>query len=181
MNYYAMQVVTTQEGKFLRRAAYYMETNGLAGGEAGRLIVPRRALTIRKRGVVKNTESPIFPGYVFLETESMAPRMYWLLKRIEGFCRFLKDNHNIEPLTGTDAELFLHFLSFGEVVERSKVFFDEDNRIQVIDGPLKGLEGLIIKVDRRKCRAKVRLSLYDNSFPIDLGFDQIEQLAGVKP
>ena len=39
----------------------------------------------------------------------------------------------------------------------SKVFKKGEN-VTVIDGPLKGLEGMIIKIDKRKGRAKVRMS-----------------------
>ncbi|MCL2557796.1 MAG: antitermination protein NusG, partial [Treponema sp.] len=42
--------------------------------------------------------------------------------------------------------------------------------------PLKGLEGRIIKVDKRKKRAKIRLDLYDESFAIDLAFEIIDAL-----
>jgi len=41
----------------------------------------------------------------------------------------------------------------------------------IVDGPLMGLEGRIIKVDKRKKRAKVKLNLYDDSFAIDLAFE----------
>jgi transcriptional antiterminator NusG len=36
-----------------------------------------------------------------------------------------------------------------------------------------GLEGRIVKVDRRKGRAKIMLDLYNDSFSIDLGFEVI--------
>ncbi|MFW5689149.1 MAG: KOW motif-containing protein, partial [Spirochaetota bacterium] len=43
--------------------------------------------------------------------------------------------------------------------------------IEVKEGPLAGLEGRIVKVDRRKQRAKVRLDLYQESFLVDFGFE----------
>jgi transcription termination/antitermination protein NusG len=45
----------------------------------------------------------------------------------------------------------------------------------VINGPLKGLEGKIVKVDKRKGRAKVKLDLYDESFLVDLSFELLGQ------
>jgi transcriptional antiterminator NusG len=63
----------------------------------------------------------------------------------------------------------------------SKVYFDEDARIVVVDGPLAGLEGKIVKVDKRKGRAKIKLDLYDDSFTIDLGFELLEKAAEPKP
>jgi transcriptional antiterminator NusG len=53
------------------------------------------------------------------------------------------------------------------------VYFNDNSRIVVIEGPLMGLEGRIVKVDRRKGRAKVSLDLYNDSFTIDLAFEVI--------
>ena len=69
-------------------------------------------------------------------------------------------------------------MKLGEVVEKSKVYFDENNRIRIAEGALKGLEGRIVKVDRRKKRAKVSLSLYEDSFQIDFGFELMERIEG---
>ena len=41
---------------------------------------------------------------------------------------------------------------------------------------MKGLEGRIIKVDRRKKRAKIKLSLYEESFRVDFGFEILEKV-----
>ena len=46
----------------------------------------------------------------------------------------------------------------------------------MLAGPLKGLEGYIQKVDRRKGRARVKLDLYQESFHIDFGFEFMERL-----
>jgi transcriptional antiterminator NusG len=61
-------------------------------------------------------------------------------------------------------------------VGKSKVYFNENSRIVVVEGPLYGLEGRIIKADKRKRRAKINLDLYNDSFTIDLAFDIIGSL-----
>ncbi len=53
-------------------------------------------------------------------------------------------------------------------------FFDENKRIRIVAGPLKNLEGMIVRVDRRKGRARVRLALYEDSFEVDFGFEALE-------
>lgn len=118
--------------------------------------------------------APMFPGYVFMEAETIEESVFRAVKRTTGFVRYLKSNTDIKPLSTEDLALIKHFLSFGEIVEQSKVVFDENNRIVVKEGPLKGLEGRIVKVDRRKGRAKVKLDMYDNAFLIDLGFELME-------
>ncbi len=174
MKYYAIQIKTRSENKYLKIARYMLDASDLFPPSEGRLIWPRRQLTIRRRGKLKETLAPIFPGYIFMETEELNPDVYWVLKRIDGFFRFLKDKQHIEPLSGPDRDLLLHFLSFGEIVSKSEVYFDENKKIRVIQGPMKGLEGKVVKVDKRKKRAKIQLSLYEESFLIDFGFEILE-------
>jgi transcriptional antiterminator NusG len=174
MNYYVIQVVTGGEAKYLKLAEKAMAIADPPLVSENSLVWPRRRLLIRRKGRSLDSLAPIFPGYVFLETEDVTPDLHWLLRRIDGFCRFLKDNHHVEPLTGEDRKLLLHFLSYGEVVEKSRVYFDENKRIRVVEGPLKGMEGRIVKVDRRKRRARVVLAMYEDSFRIDFGFELLE-------
>jgi transcriptional antiterminator NusG len=104
------------------------------------------------------------------------PEIYWKIKRVPGFFRFLKSNYDIQPLADEERDLLVHFLSFGEIIKSSTVIFDENSRVQVLNGPMKGLEGRIIKVDKRKGRAKIRLDMYGDSFLVDVGIEIIEKL-----
>lgn len=163
MNIYVAHIRTGGEATFLaqaRQAATDTE-----------FLWPRRKLTIRRAGKRKETLAPVFPGYVFVKAQRLATETFATIKRIPGFFRFLESNDNIRPLSGRDYELVSHFLKFGEVVGKSEVTFDEHSRIQILDGPLVGLEGAIVSVDRRKRRAKVKLDLYSDSFLVDFGFE----------
>lgn len=174
MKYFVIQVRTGGEEKYLKLARMALKV--IDPDDALELLWPRRRLRIRRRGKTFDQLAPIFPGYLFLEAESVEPPVFWALRRTPGFFRFLKSNLNIEPLSGKDRDILLHFLSFGEVVEKSKVYFDENNLIRVTEGALKGMEGQIVKVDRRKRRAKVKLTLYEDAFQIDFGFEVLESL-----
>ena len=132
---------------------------------------PRRVLSVRRMGKVGRKEEPLYPGYVFLAGAGITTDIYWRMRRVPGFCRFLKSNRDIRPVEGRDREVLLHFLGFGEVIRKSTVRFDANDRIQVVEGPLTGLEGRIVKIDKRKGRAKIHLDMYDESFLVDLGID----------
>lgn len=166
--FFVIQVHPKGESKFTAIASRRMADSDL------QVFWPRRRLSIRRRGHVRNTLAPIFPGYVFVETETLSPELYWKCKRVPGFSHFLRSNDDIVPLSPDDQKLLQHFLSFGQVVDRSIASFDADRRIRIISGPLKGLEGLIVRVDRRKGRAKVKLDLYEESYYIDFGFESLE-------
>jgi transcriptional antiterminator NusG len=172
MAFFAAQIWTGSEGKFLSLVPKKRIPSSV------RLIWPRRNLKIRRGGKWRDSLAPIFPSYLFIQADSVDPDLYWILRRTPGFIRFLISNDNIVPMEKEDQELLSHFLSFGEVVDKSLVVFDENRRIRVLAGPLKGLEGRIVKVDHRKGRAKVKLEMYENSFDVDFGFQVLEALPG---
>jgi transcriptional antiterminator NusG len=168
VDYYAMQVKTRGEEKFIRlfRAQHPEITLPLH--------FPQRCLDLRRGGKIIPSRLPVFPGYVFLElAESENILDYqWFFRKTNGFYRFLRSNQDIAPLQNRDLALVLHFIrEVGPLAGISKVVFDEDSRIVVISGPLSGLEGRIVKVDKRKRRAKIKLDLYGDSFCIDLAFE----------
>ena len=168
MEYFTIQVRTRAEDKYIKlfNAAY--------GDDAARLIFPQRRLPIKREGKTSYELAPVFPGYIFVQAgEGMESKLFWSLRRIEGFFRFLKSNQDIVPLEGRDLRTVLHFVGPSSIAEPSKVYFNDQDRVVVAEGPLKGLEGCILKVDKRKGRAKVKLDLYDDSFTIDLAFEVI--------
>ena len=176
MKYYVLQVQTADEERVKRLIENALRLGQLE--DSGTLYLPRRELTIRRRGKLQREQKPIYPGYLFWATEEFNPDVYWAVRPIEGMYKFLKSNTQIEALGGEDLKVFLHFMQFGEVVGTSKVIFNANKRIVVKEGPLKGLEGRIIKVDKRKKRAKIRLDVYDDGFIVDFGFEILEPLKG---
>ncbi len=168
MMYYTIQVRTKGEEKFIQTFTSRHPDTPLS------FHFPRRRLTIRRMGKLYTELAPIFPGYIFIQTETaFSPLLYWELRKTEGFYRFLRSNSEPTPLSGKDLETVLHFIRLGPIAEKSIVYFDEQDRIVITEGPLKGLEGSIVKVDKRKGRAKVKLDLYNDSFTIDLAFTVI--------
>jgi len=170
MLYYALQVKTRSEEKFVRLF------RAMHPGIALAIHFPRRRLDVRRGGKIRQATAAVFPGYVFVEAESAGEILdsQWDFRHTDGFFRFLRSNQDIAPLAGRDLDLALHFIKkAGPVAGKSKAYFDENSRIVVLEGPLMGLEGRILKVDRRKGRAKVRLDLYGDSFAIDLSFEAV--------
>jgi len=170
MNYYAIQVKTRSELKVIKLF------RSLHPGITLPIHFPQRQLEIKKTGRLKLSNFAVFPGYLFIEAENddEITSYQWEFRRTRGFYRFLKSNNEITPLSNRDLELILRFISNSGPVGRSKVYFNENSRIVVVEGPLTGLEGRILKVDRRKERVKIKLDLYDDSFTIDLAFEVIE-------
>ncbi len=164
MAFYVIRVAPRQEENFLKRCARLL-------GEGVSMVFPRRKMEHLKGGRRVWAEVALFPGYVFLNTDDLDPDLYGRIRSVPGFTQFLKQGTEISEVRGKDLELLSHFLKFGEVTPASRVFFDDHQRIRVLSGPMEGLEGQIIHVDRRKRRAKIRLDFDHGTFTVTLGFE----------
>ena len=170
MQYYTIQVITGSEDDFIRRLS------PLLGPE--RLMLPKKLMPIRRRGEERKEFQPLFPGYLFFKSEDILDEndIYWAIRKTDGFIRYLRESVSPSPLPERDLALIRQFISFGKYADTSKVTFDENDRIVVLEGPLSGLEGRIVKVNRRKGRAKVVFDFYDTEYPVDLGFEVVERV-----
>jgi transcription termination/antitermination protein NusG len=172
MNYYAAQVHSGREQRFIDQIKQYIPQTS----SVQQLIFLRRELYVQKQGLRKKELQPLFPGYIFIETDSpLDIPAQELMRKSEYFYRFLKSNQNITALDNNDLKILKHFMHFGETAGASEVYFDENQRIVVEDGPLKGLEGFIIKVDKRRRRAKIRLNFENSPVIMDLAFNVISK------
>jgi transcriptional antiterminator NusG len=172
MSIFSIQVKTRDEEKYIKLF------HGRNPDKANvRTYFPKRELRVYKQGKVITKIAPVFSGYVFVELEKDDHILnhYRALHITNGFFRFLPSNKDVHELRGIDLELVVHFIRQpGQIAGVSKVYFDENQKIVVKSGPMLGLEGRIVKVDRRKGRAKIKLDLYGDSFTIDLAFELIE-------
>ena len=172
MNYYIIQVTTGREQHFID--VLQKQTPALA--QAHTFTYLTRELYIHRQGKTLKELQPVFPSYIIMQTNEIVDGQTLLaLKSLPDFYHFLKTNTEITPLTGKDLAIIQHFLGLGPRIGPSLVRFDENDRIVVIEGPLKGIEGSIIKVDRRKQRAKIRVDFAGGSHTMDLSFEDIEK------
>ena len=170
---YVLQVRTNREDKFIKTFNKHLEPLDI------KLYFPRRIIEIKKNGKIRKTKPALFPGYVILESPCDTPVYQCLhtFKSSKNFVKFLGSNTNIIQVKYNDLVFLRKLLNLGPVIGKSDVTFDENSRIVVLEGPLKDFQGTIVKVDRRKKRAKIKLDINDNVFLIDLAYNVIERTA----
>ncbi|GMO59406.1 MAG: antiterminator LoaP [Termitinemataceae bacterium] len=173
MKYYAAHVKTGSEEK-IKKLFFALYPNAKI-----KIFFPKRQINERHNGTIVLKELSIFSGYIFIET-ALDENIFLYQKdfrKIDGFYKFLKSNTDIQELAGRDLEIVLYFIKQNSSLAKiSKVTFDNNDKIVVVSGALSGLEGNIIKINKRKGRAKIKLKLYEESFTIDLGFEILEHL-----
>ncbi|HWP69240.1 MAG TPA: transcription termination/antitermination NusG family protein [Rectinemataceae bacterium] len=170
MSFFAIQVMSGREDAFIELFQKALPDQVVYN--------IKKKMPTRRMGKPISQVSCIFPGYLFFQSPDDKPSPYLVtqLRRTRHFMRILPATDNIKPLGERDAEIIRQLLSFGREIGPSLVMFDEKKRIKVIKGPLMGLEGHIVKVNRRKRRAKIRLDMNDSPILFDLSFEILESV-----
>ncbi|MFB7120718.1 antiterminator LoaP [Bacillus thuringiensis] len=151
-----------------------------------RAIVPKRKLKERKHGKTYEIYRKLFPGYVLLRTQ-MNTEIYYKLKRIPN-CNRLLNRHNYsgyshdrrEPhlfstVEDDEMKIILQFIGNGETIDYSTLYI-ENAKVKVVDGPLKGKESIIRKIDKRKKRARIAVNFLGNEKLIDVGVETLSPI-----
>lgn len=169
MEYYCLMVRTGEEEEFKEKAQKAFCEQACAA----ELYYFQRTL---KTNQGKLYEKPLFPGYLFFQTESLTPQIMQTLKKIDGFIRILLDNINPIEILGTQLEELRLFIGNGEHWGISKVEFMPEKNIRVISGPLMGLEGKIYKVNKKRGRVTIITTLNPDGKKIDLAFECVQMI-----
>ena len=161
MKWYALFVETGQEERLKQLI------NTVYPDEDIKILIPKRKLKERRQGKTHEVVKKLFPGYVLIKTV-MAINMYYRLSKLPMVYSILKDECEPVPIRDEEMAEILALTSEGDTIGFSEVYREGD-RITVVSGPLKGLEGIIEKFDARKKRIKVRIQFMGKERRIDLG------------
>lgn len=175
MNVYILQVQTGLEDQTVQRLRQRTTEQPL---QTGHTVIHslQRELRIKSRGRKMIQKRPLYPGYIFLESDCEATDLVQLIRGIPGALRFLQSNANLTPLQHSEEEMLRRLMRYGTTIPRSRVRVERNDRIAVVDGPLKGLEGIIERVDKRRERVRIRMMMSNKPFVFDIGIDIVERL-----
>ena len=163
---YIIQCITGQERKLIQQIkTRFPQIN---------FFLPQKELLIRRQGKTRKETSLLFPGYIFLSNLNDTDTIFHYAKDFKGFIKFLWNNKDIRPLSKEETQIFLSLIENGEILKMSKGFF-ENQKIHITEGPLKNLSGKIIKIDKRKNRAKIEIKFFNRVMYSYLGLEILKK------
>lgn len=134
-------------------------------------VVARQEKHRSDHGVKSRVESVLFPGYVFFEApEELQP--YVSFPR-ENVIRVLTREDGSWQLMGEDEHFARWLLGYDGLLSFSSAYREGD-RIRIVSGPLKDLEGCIRRIDRRGRSGQVDLEFNGRALTVWLGFELID-------
>lgn len=167
--WYVVQVTSGREQATLAKIQRFVD-----GATLKEAFVPRRKAVRKKDGKATPVSEALFPGYVFVTTEK-PEELFANLKRVPAFTRMLGcGDKNFIPLDQSEVNLLEAFCGADRLVEMSRGIIDEDG-VRIEEGPLKGREGIIRKIDRHKRCAYVEMEIMGRKKLVKLGLEIVRK------
>ena len=134
-----------------------------------RCFIPYYEEKKKQNGTWNTLQKILFPGYIFMITEDVE-KLFFHLKTIEGMTKLIGTGNDIIPLTEEEI-IFLQRLGGDEQIVSMSEGIIEGTQVTIISGPLKGMEGLIQKIDRHKRKAWLELELFGRMRQVEVGLE----------
>ena len=169
MNWYVIQVRSGQEQTIADKCKFLIPQNILSD-----CFIPRYVTKRKFKGHWKNIEDVLFKGYIFLISDCIDD-LYVELKKVPEYTKMIgKKKEEIYPLKDGEIEFLKSFSKENHIVDMSIGFIEGENII-ITEGPLRGKEGLITKIDRHKRIAYLSINIFNENITAKVGLEIISK------
>lgn len=162
MKWFVIRVVSGKEKKMKETIENKLNENNMSHIISNLLIPSHKDIQLR-RGKKVNVEKNFFPGYIFVECESIND-VEANIKHINGITSILK-----QPLSQIEIDRILGRESKKDAIENLSL----NQTVKIIDGPFSSFVGTIKELENNKQKAKVGILIFGRETILDLTFDQI--------
>ncbi len=166
--WYVMQVNTGKEKTIMTQCQ-----NQIPKEVIEKVFIPMYAQQVRFRGKWIKRTRILFPGYVFIATENLAAAVL-KLKSIVGMTKLIGTGTEILPVKKEEEELLLRLGGEELVVDASEGFI-VGTKVEVTEGPLKGFESHIRKIDRHRRKAWIEIEMFGIERLIEVGLEIVSK------
>ncbi len=165
MEWYVLFVQTGKEKAIQEWIEFFLDSNSYIS------FVPTKLIYEKRNGINEKKEKVLFPGYVFLNVD-LSNRNYNKIKEIPIFKKLLKTGDYFSCINDHEINPILTLTNSDYIIDFSKIVYN-NSAIHIVEGPLKGMEHLVKKIDKRKRRATIELQLLNEIRLINLGIEFI--------
>lgn len=133
------------------------------------VVIPMEDVIEEKNGKKKLVQKKIMPCYLLVKM-IYGDDLWHNVTRTRGITGFVGPKGR--PLALTEDEI--------RKMRLEKISLPanlaEGDKIEVIDGPLTSMVGVVVMVDNENQKAKVNLEMFGRETPVDLSFDQLRKV-----
>jgi transcription termination/antitermination protein NusG len=140
--------------------------------------VPTETVTEIRRGKKVQADRKFMPGYV-LARLALNDDVYHLVKNTPKVTGFLGLHGKPQPISDAEAARMLHTKDEAAAASpksKIKVDFDIGDTVRVTSGNFATFTGIVEELDHDRSRAKVSISIFGRSTPLELSFEDVERV-----
>lgn len=179
--WYVLYVKSNTEHRVIKEMNQYIETLSLNYKVEPFVLESEQYYRNKKYQQLGNKyqKRPLFPGYVFIETDMPATEFidifYGFIYKSSSIIKLLPSNNKNRLAISDEEKTRLEYLFLGRRCLNHSEGYMEGDAIIITLGPLVGQEGLIKKINRHNCTAEVEISLFNQKQKIKVALEIVSK------
>ena len=138
-----------------------------------KVILPVDYYSVVERGKRKVKPRRVFPGYLIVQM-ILDDQTWFVVRNTPGVLGFVGSGGKPTPLTEKEVEVLLNRI--GEEEAREKMNFEVGDRVKILAGPFKDMEGTVQEIDEAKGKSKVLLEMFGREMPVEIKSEFIQKI-----
>src|SRR5271157_6065705 len=134
--------------------------------------LPKLEVWSKRKDRRKKIQKALFPGYLFVY-EILNPRLGLEILKTPGVVKILGNEAGPAPVPDAQIESIKKILN-GKAAVSPFPYLKEGQLVRVVDGPLKGCEGFLLKIEAEKEKLVIPLDLLRRSLSVEIEISSIE-------
>lgn len=174
--WYVVQTYSGYENKVASTLEKTVENRNLQDVIQGVKIPTEIVIEKDSKGLDKEVEHKLYPGYVFIKM-IYSDETWYVVRNIRGCTGFVGlssegEKAKKEPIPLTDEEVE----KMGVEIRRVEVSYSVGDSVRIIDGPLEDFTGVVEEINTAENMVRVIVSMFNRETPVDLELGQVEVL-----
>jgi len=136
--------------------------------------LPKIQVMSRRKDRRKRILIPLLPGYIFVHTD-LNPYHYWDIIKTYGVVKIVGIQGKPVPVKEEEI-LSLQVLNGTDRTVKSQAYMKSGDRIMIMEGPLKGLNGFYLRHKGKSDRVVVSIDLLHRSLAVEIKNWSVEKI-----
>ena len=172
--WYVVNTYSGHEYKVKEKLESKIESMGLQHN-IFRIVIPETTEVEVKDGVQKEHKKKMFPGYILVEM-NMSDESWYIVRNTPGVTGFIGSSGKgakPTPLLPQEIDKILANMGMSRVNLESEMAIGD--KVNIVDGPFKGMSGKVDTIDTENNRLNVLIDLFGQETPVEVELFQVNK------
>ena len=141
-----------------------------------RVIIPETTEVEVKDGVKKEKTKKMFPGYILVEMV-MSDEAWYIVRNTPGVTGFIgSSGKGAKPTPLLPQEIDRILANMGMTRLNIEAELAIGDKVNIIDGPFKGMVGVVDTIDKENNRLNILIDLFGQETPVEVELYQVSKI-----